>query len=620
MTEAKIKITAEDNASNVIDQVAKRLGVFNKEGLAVGVTFALVNKGIDLLQQELSSIIEYVQKGTEANRQFELSLTRLSVSTNDLGISINSLKSSIESLSVLFITDVNTLTVALQDFIREGYNVAQAEKLLYETGKLMTAANEDLTTTQHALNTIMQVFKLSVNDAEKATNVLYQISKNTDLSLSDVDRLLSRTALSIQKYGINIDSVANAYYTLEKTGTDLKGMTTELNDAFKDLNISALKQITNISNLDTSYKEITKTTFFISEQQKKITEILQMRHTEQMDISKFFDINMWNEAVKKVEELQKIGIDTVEEFNATQIKPWWDKDIWDILVTHRTEKLEELIRTMIYAKELDNKIVSDIPVSAPTPVISMDELETNIKNISTNIVDYRQELENLDRELERTQIQKEYTVAMREATLAVQEQEDAIDKLQRTADKYNLQSQENTLEIMKIQYGAMGRRRGLTRGESAQIKEIEKENALLRIQEMEQQIKIGNIQQNGLQNAMNNMESIRREHDSEMYRQEIEDLDIQTANIYNMWLEKNTLLNDANIELEKLNDEHRSRELNKTKIWANKMRYEFLKAYGVDFLGDIQTGRLSTGIARVLANGMSQNVIDSSGVSNYRLR
>ena len=40
MTEARVDIRARDRATGVINKVQSRLGLINKEGIAMGVTFA----------------------------------------------------------------------------------------------------------------------------------------------------------------------------------------------------------------------------------------------------------------------------------------------------------------------------------------------------------------------------------------------------------------------------------------------------------------------------------------------------------------------------------------------------------------------------------------------------
>jgi hypothetical protein len=56
--------------------------------------------------------------------------------------------------------------------------------------------------------------------------------------------------------------------------------------------------------------------------------------------------------------------------------------------------------------------------------------------------------------------------------------------------KYSISSNKINLEIMKIQYAAMGTRRGLTRSQEREIKKLEQADTALRISMMENQIAI----------------------------------------------------------------------------------------------------------------------------------
>ena len=96
-------------------------------------------------------------------------------------------------------------------------------------------------------------------------------------------------------------------------------------------------------------------------------------------------------------------------------------------------------------------------------------------------------------------------------------QRNEILRLQDVNEKYNLSSQKNSLEIMKIQYAAMGQRHGLTRGQKTQLKELEKADMDLRIKTMENQIIIDEIKTGGLTAEERRLDDIKMAYNEYIY-------------------------------------------------------------------------------------------------------
>ena len=505
MTEARVVLTAEDNASRVIDHVTKRLGIFNKEGIAMGVSFALVNKAIQLAEQGFRMLTDAIMDGIHSSMDLEYNLVQLSNTTKNFDVSIKTLKDDLSKLSSTYGVDINVLASNMRMFTREGYSVSASVRMVGEAEKYAKANGEDLTSVIDAMNSAMEVFDMDADDSAYILKEFNAITTKTNMSIQQISDIFGRAAPNIRESGYSLKEIIDIIYTLEQQGDKPRAMLAEINDVLKNIGERKIEILSedDVTNIDEKFKKVEKTATFYWD---KIAQ-------DAGAIWRAFG-----------EDLGAIGNWFTTPLNAGSIP---QKPQEPPAIVPQADWMDEYIRKQ----------------EALTAAITLNK---------QNIADYTLELAKLNQEQSRDKTQYYFTIAMHDATLAVKEQEDAIERLRRISNAYGLEQQRNNLEIMKIQYAAGPR--GVRRSQQRQIDIIERENMLLRIKEGEQQIAISTIQQTGLQTAQDALDAIRRTHDQVIYQQELEDLSKHIDDVHTLWLsmyeqlakEKAALLNNYN--------------------------------------------------------------------------
>jgi len=472
-----------------------------------------------------------------------------------MDVSIDTLRNDLILMSNEYGIGVNTLAEEMRMFTREGYNVIESMKLLGEATRFSIANNEDFGSVVNAVNTIMEVFDMDASDSVYIFNELNDIIDETNFTAQNIADIFGSGAETIRESGLTLEDMVNILYTLEQRGNRPQKIIRGFVDMLKELN----EEGGNIELLP-------------DEQVKNIDE-------------KFNTINNTTKT-----SLDKIGAG-------------WDNflmgvgdaliGVADVITNPPFLKNGEFVRREpeipppLFTDESNNIELLTDKINKLNYAISVNE--TNMRSLGDEVAKFAQERDRIQQEID-------YSVAVHTATQALQKQEDAIESLRRVSEAYSLQQQENNLRILQIQYGASGRRRGLSRGEQRNIEAIERENMGLRIQEMQQQIAIQHIQQGGLRDAQDRLDMIRREHDELMYQQQLVDLKTNLDDTVALWADA---VRRINIEINKLN--------------INRF-----------LLGQTQTNlsmaNAPTTIAALIGRGMSQRVFNALGFPNARIR
>jgi hypothetical protein len=579
-SEIAMDLRAKDNMSAVLDHITQRFGIFSKSGIAMGIAFAGINKGIDLLTQTISGMINYIQQGTEMNRAFDLSLAHLSVSMNDFDMNLVSVRSELLNFSALFATDVNDMTNGLKQFIREGNNMADSMRLLYEAGRLQVTTGEDLITVQEAMSTTMQVFGYEANAAGYITSKLNDLTSATTITLTDINTVLSRSAVAAQKAGINYEDLINIIYTFHERGVATRNIIAEINKLLEDPSLLASFKAMVLPAADVSiadkYKTIAGTVAFTAEQVKELRKQSQMRLSGGWDVGAGFD----KETVRLAQKLTQARKDNNTEY----------------LKTFAYRQKEQAGNPLFLAAKMlgqplgvDLQNVSDLADAygelaaqekdaadanaaflKVSPLAQLKQIHDEVIRLNGVLADNNAVLAKTGQELGDLTEMRMFTIDTHNATAAITEQEDAIKGLQHVADAYSLSQMKNSLQIMKIEYN-VDSRHGLDRTQKEAIAALEKTNAGLQISEMENQIEISTIQQNGLYQAQNALDAIKQQHDQVMYDREIRDLDANIAAKNALYASTLTAIQATNVLITAEQDKWRDNELIKTISWSKNM-------------------------------------------------
>ena len=587
MSEIAVDLKAKDQMSQVLDHVAQRFGVLNKAGLSMGIAFSGINFAIAGLQQAIGAVIQYVKDGIEANRQFEMSMARLSMSSSNLDVSMSSLKDTLVNYSVIFATNLNTLTQGLQTFIRTGYNASDSTKLLFHAEMLAVTSGNDLATTQDTLIRTMQEFNLGVGDVNDVVNKLNEISSVTKMPLSEIDTILGRVAITAKESGVSFDNLINIMYTLYTTGTSTRMLASALTEELKNLgNVKIdIMPDSTVTSTEAKFARITSTAEFTAARMAQVGTIMQMNFSKGLDINAFIDETEWNKALKLVEQLGKQGVKTIEDLKlkgagvelhvpgtAAGLTGFL-QDLTRGMTGVNFSDLAQDMQILVAAIIQYNENISEAPGKTTSFTNNLDELTKAAESLRVEMSQLQQNIGDLTS-------QRAFMIQMHDAAAAVRDQEDAIKSLQRANDALTLSQMKNSLEIAKIQYSAMGERHGLSREQKDVITALEKVNAGIQIQEQEQQIAISEIQQNGLQRAQDQLDAIRMQHDEWMYSTELRDLSKQIADKNALYLADAQNLIDKNALIAAAMQKFHDDLLSETTSWADKMMVQYSRAFG----------------------------------------
>ena len=468
MGDVKIRLSAEDHASKTIQHVQKQLGIFNKEGLAMGISFAVVNKAIDLAQRGFQLLSNEIMSGIQRSVEFQLNIVRIINTVKEMDVSVKELRADLKEMSMGYGVDVNVLATELKNFTREGYSASESLRLVSEAEAFAKANGIDLHSTIGAMNTAMEVFNLDADDSGYILKKLNDIYNSTGMSIEDIDNALGRSALNIHKSGLSLNDIVNILYTLKELGTKPKSMTSGLTDYLETM-----------SGLDIK--------ILPEDQVKSIDE--ELSNVEETTSSH------WDTMVQGVKD---------KFATAGEYIGWWFTTFLPAMTGHLPTpepKKEPVFKEDLFgdlkreADELNTKLNStnDEIKTHSTNIMKWSTQINKLTTIHTLNNDLRYMSYGLQDASYATKIQNEST---RELVNSLRIQQQEVDELNRINSQYSISSRTNDIEIMKIQYAAMGRRHGITRAEERRIHALERLNLGYQISVSENQNKIDEINLN----------------------------------------------------------------------------------------------------------------------------
>ena len=509
-------IEVRSKGDQILDQITKKLGLASSSGIAMGVAFAGVNIGMNVLQQTFTGIIDYFQQGVEMNREFETSMVKLGNSLREFDKgALSSLKSSLLSFSIIFAEDINKLTAGLQDFIREGYGVADSLSMLYQSELLAKAVNEELNLANETIITTMEVFGLEVESTSYITEHLNDIMSSTGLTLYQINNLLGLSADKIADVGLSFDDLIDIMTALESEGLKPRTMITKLTEVLGDYGetqdyIAKGKGLSfddsSITSIIDKVDALSKTTEYTIDQVAELNKQAQMRVTSGVDVSGGLDKDFVARATQGFENMKSAGAATAEDF----IRYWGDDGV--------TGKLNEYILALYEAEAQNKKTKSDaITGSFQRLNKEIGENQTKFDAANTAITDYVDQMNDVSGEqnrltaihgitieqhyMELGMIDASYASKIQDAAArslinTLRTQQNEIDELTRANQVYSMETTSNNLEEMQLQLSAMDHRGRMTRTQKQLMKELERADLELRIKTTENQLAIDKITYN----------------------------------------------------------------------------------------------------------------------------
>lgn len=587
-----IDLKAKDQMSSVLDHVMQKLGIFNKQGLAMGLAFAGINIMMQGLQQGIGMATQAVDDSIASYRRYETEIAQINtlLSTTDKEI-LPSLTASLEGMSLSLGRSMNELTSGFVYITKKGFDASDSLTILRESSNLARVTFSSLSDAVQATSDVLSSYNLTANDSVYVSALLADMSAKMNVSLTEVSSIIERISPTTEKAGVGLGELAQAFTTLAERGIPARMAMSSYLGIIENLSNPTQKQIDLATAQGTAYDEFSVKAFGVVGAIRNITDVAGdnvgvmkelLGGTQEYNTA----LTLLNANAPTGVDALKVGFDEyrkkydvanqTDEVRVAKMKAVADAQqraagaaldplgkMWDSFWQDRRLEVEDFWNFMNAPHKFGESTVMPESTRDKMRLAGQAEQEQQIldqireraaleKQVSDYIRDQSQaiqdvtsakELQSQSMGLMETQRQAfvdthKYTEALRYIPMALQDASystkifdvatqnlvnnirahtNAIKALQDQSDAYSISEQQNSLAIMKIQYGAMGSRHGLTRDEKQQIDELEKANYGLRISIAENTLATDKIKYESLNREQIQLDQIKMKYDEIIY-------------------------------------------------------------------------------------------------------
>jgi len=536
MGEVKIRLTAEDYASGVIERVQQKLGVFNEQGVAMGITFAVASQAVGIALSTINNAINTVIDSIKKQLALTQELYRVSLDfTNALNTeetATQEMSEAVKALSFAYATSISDIKKSVITFIRNGADQTTSINAVSDALKLHNVTGEETSTIADTMTNAMDAFGLSAENSNYIVQDLYKIYSKTNISFSDMGNLFEKYGTDISNTGLSLDQFSNVFIRFqEESGKGGRALTTAFGDILTDypklFKYAAETTVGGARDIDTAFGTVVKGLYPIRGMQ---------------EVAKgFSDIFTVKPDMTQYDDLQKL-FGAATDFLETQLQ-----DLQTEL--NNTNNEITINKNNIFAWQEDiQKLTTIHDVNNDLHYMSIGLLDANYA----------------------TKIQNDSTKKLVDS---IRTQSQEMQRLQDINDIYSLKSQKNQLEAMRIQRDALDHRGRLTRGQKQQLKELEKSDADYRIKTMENQISINEIKTSGFTELERQLLLTKTWYEEELFT--VKDTYTEEMNLLkNKITDEQTLLTQNYIDIATINEKILQNEIDtynaRKLIWQGK--------------------------------------------------
>jgi len=219
MGEVATDIVAHDRASAVLNKVSQKLGIFNKQGLAMGVAFAGITMGINAAMGALQKFNQWVGESVQKFYEFEKAMAEVSTLLDQTTRQqLPEMTHEIDAMSQIFAKSAVDLARGLYQVVSAGVDATKATQVLYESAKLAAAGLTSVETAVDAVTTVMNAYHMSADHAHMVTNVLMKAVEKGKQRIDDLANALGYVVPIAAQAAISFQEVAAAIATLTQQG------------------------------------------------------------------------------------------------------------------------------------------------------------------------------------------------------------------------------------------------------------------------------------------------------------------------------------------------------------------------------------------------------------------
>lgn len=189
-------------ATSIYDQMANQINRRVQAVIDYGAAAKIIN-----------TIPRTIQKITQITKQLDAALTNIRIVTGYTREETQALITGYADLAQQLGMTTQQVTTSANEWLRQGYSVAEVNNLITATAQLASLGQIDMGQSVQYLTSLMKGFKLEVSQASDAVSVLTKLDQEYAVSAGGIAEALAQTASSARLAGISLEEVAS-YVTI----------------------------------------------------------------------------------------------------------------------------------------------------------------------------------------------------------------------------------------------------------------------------------------------------------------------------------------------------------------------------------------------------------------------
>jgi len=231
MSEIKVVLSAEDHVTNVINSVAKQLGVLSTQGVAMGIGMKLASTAIDGLTGIIGGSIEKY-------KEWETSVMMVNNTLKDQDqILLPNIIDKIKKLSGATGESATVLMQSYETLYKGGKTALGSLEMLTAAERLHITTGAELADTTSLMNTASKIWNLNTSDSMTIAAKLNTFLDNTNYTASSLTESMRTLGVTFQEVGVNIEQYLAMLMTGDTEGASAmntnRGLTTALDNLLK---------------------------------------------------------------------------------------------------------------------------------------------------------------------------------------------------------------------------------------------------------------------------------------------------------------------------------------------------------------------------------------------------
>lgn len=243
-----------DELTNRLKEMHKALGRTKAEAKQTQDTFTKMdfiigNMASMLASTALNAMKELVDQGAELNKQLEYANKKIQTISNQNSLTIDS-----STWRMAFETGTNPLELkeGLYEIISSVGDVEQAYDLLETANKLAVTGFTDVGNAVDGLTTVMNAYKLSLDEADKVANIFVRTQKYGKTTVGQFQNELSKIVPVAKSLNIQLDEVGTTIALMTSKGVKTPEAATQIASFLNNLSnptTELAKKFAEITNM-----------------------------------------------------------------------------------------------------------------------------------------------------------------------------------------------------------------------------------------------------------------------------------------------------------------------------------------------------------------------------------